>query len=385
MPRSSRYILAVALLFGIACQNNTTNISGSLSPPQNLGYQLDASGDPNTPAGILLVWDDVLSSDLASYRVYSRASTSGSFLRRGETSSNTFHDNGVPHLQYAVTAVDVNDGESDLSNIITVDERLRLHAPDTLGSISLNQAVHLGWADNAAQDTTFKWYRVYSASYNLDTGLCGKDWSLEGETVSNEFLATLLVNGTPRCFGVSAISKRGYESLWSPLRQDTPRPDARNVLVYAFEQQPAQAGFRFWNDANANRVGDPGELGLVQDGNRTDIDFWIHQASDSTLWIVPEFAGDSMQLYGTQPIADLTSIDFAPAGGYTRNMYQAVPGYGYVFQRNEAGAYHYAALRVTAVSRQYVIFDWSAQTDPGNPELAPPKRPATSGRAVASR
>ena len=385
MPRSSRYILAVALLFGIACQNNTTNISGSLSPPQNLGYQLDASGDPNTPAGILLVWDDVLSSDLASYRVYSRASTSGSFLRRGETSSNTFHDNGVPHLQYAVTAVDVNDGESDLSNIITVDERLRLQAPDTLGSISLNQAVHLGWADNAAQDTTFKWYRVYSASYNLDTGLCGKDWSLEGETVSNEFLATLLVNGTPRCFGVSAISKRGYESLWSPLRQDTPRPDARNVLVYAFEQQPAQAGFRFWNDANANRVGDPGELGLVQDGNRTDIDLWIHQASDSTLWIVPEFAGDSMQLYGTQPIADLTSIDFAPAGGYTRNMYQAVPGYGYVFQRNEAGAYHYAALRVTAVSRQYVIFDWSAQTDPGNPELAPPKRPATSGRAVASR
>lgn len=386
MPRSSRYILAVALLFGIACQNSTTNISGSLSPPQNLGYQLDASGDPNTPAGILLVWDDVLSSDLASYRVYSRASTSGSFLLRGETSSNTFHDNGVPHLQYAVSAVDVNGGESDLSNIITVDERLRLQAPDTLGSISLNQAVHLGWADNAALDTAFKWYRVYTASYNLDTGLCGKDWSLEGETVSNEFLATLLVNGTPRCFGVSAISKQGYESLWSPLRQDTPRPDARNVLVYAFESQPAQSGFRFWNDGNGNGIGDPGELGLVQAGNRTDIDFWVHlQASDSTLWIVPEFAGDSMQLYSTQPIADLTSIDFAPAGGYTRNMYQAVPGYGYVFQRNEAGAYHYAALRVTAVSRQYVIFDWSAQTDPGNPELAPPNRPATSGPAVASR
>ena len=122
----------------------------------------------------------------------------------------------------------------------------------------------------------------------------------------------------------------------------------------------------------------------MQDGNRTDIDFWVHRASDSTLWIVPEFAGDSMQVYGTQPVADLTSIDFAPAVGYTRNMYQAVPGYGYVFQRNEAGAYHYAALRVTAVSRQYVIFDWSVQTDPGNPELAPPK-PATSRQAVASR
>src|SRR6266568_7062955 len=308
MPRSSRYILAVALLFGIACQNSTTNISGSLSPPQNLGYQLDASGDPNTPAGILLVWDDVLSSDLASYRVYSRASTSGSFLLRGETSSITFHDNGVPHLQYAVTAVDVNGGESDLSNIITVDERLQLAAPDTVGSISLNQAIHLGWADNAAQSSRFKWYRVYSTKHDLDRGLCvDSTWVLEGATVSNEFLATLLVNGAPRCFGVSAISTEGYESMWT-LRQDTPRPDARNVLVYAFESQPAQSGFRFWNDGNGNGIGDPGELGLVQAGNRTDIDFWVHlQASDSTLWIVPEFAGDSMQLYSTQPIADLTS------------------------------------------------------------------------------
>jgi hypothetical protein len=390
MLRSSRYLLAVALLLGIACQNSTTNVTGSALPaPQNLGYQLDPSGDPNTPAGILLVWDDVVSSALASYRVYSRPSTSGSFLLRGETSSNTFHDNGVPHLQYAVSAVDVNGGESDLSNIITVDERLQLAAPASMSSISLNGAVHLDWADNPylTDPTRFKWYRVYSASYNLDTGQCGADWALEGTTVSHEFLAAQLTNGVPRCFASSAISVEGYESLWSPLPWfDTPRPDARNVLVYAFESRPDSSGFRFWNDANHDGIGDPGELGLVQAGNGTDIDFRVHlQASDSTLWLVPEFAGDSMQVYGTQPVADLTSIDFAPAGGYTSNMFQAVPGYGYVFQRNEAGAYHYAALRITAVSRQYVIFDWSVQTDPGNPELSPAKRPTTSGQAVASR
>jgi hypothetical protein len=92
-----------------------------------------------------------------------------------------------------------------------------------------------------------------------------------------------------------------------------------------------------------------------------------------------------MRLYQSSPVADLTSIDFAPATGYGRAMIQAVPGYGYVFQRNEGGAYHYGALRVTAVSRQYVIFDWSVQTDPGNPELVPPKGPAKSGQAVAAR
>src|SRR3989441_1917088 len=387
MRLSLRSLLVVAGLVAVACQNSTApgNLPpGTLNPPQNLAYQLDPSGDPNRPAGILLAWDDVLSSDLASYRIYSRASTGSAYLLRGETTSNTFHDNGVPHLQYYVTAVDVGGGESNRSNVITVDERLRLAAPDTLGSISLNRAIHLGWADNAAQDPAFKWYRVYSASYKSDAGL-GGTCPLEGETVSNASLATLLANGAPRCFEVPAISQQGYESLWSPLRVDTPRPDARNVLVYAFEQQPTQSGFRFWNDANSNGLADPGELGLVQDGSRTDIDFWVHRASDSTLWIVPEFAGDSMQLYGTQPVADLTSIDFAPAGGYTRNMYQAVPGYGYVFQRNEAGAYHYAALRVTAVTRQYVIFDWSVQTDPGNGELVVRKGPSLTGSVRGSR
>ena len=381
-----RFPLLAGGLLGWGCRSDTTSLVSTLPPPQRLAYQLDPSGTPGQPAGILLVWDDVQSTSLGGYRIYSRGSTTGAYGLRGETSSNTFHDNGVPHLQYYVTAVDVTGGESDASNVITVDERRQLPQPASLSSISLNQAIHLQWADNAALSDTarFNWYRVYSMPYDLDHGVCvtrPDSILLEGTTVSDEFLATLLANGVPRCFGVSAISVEGYESLWSPLKHDTPRPDARNVLVYALEQQPAQAGFRFWNDANANGVGDPGELGLVQDGNRTDIDFWVHRASDSTLWIVPEFAGDSMQVYGTQPVADLTSIDFAPAVGYTRNMYQVVPGYGYVFQRNEAGAYHYAALRVTAVSRQYVIFDWSVQTDPGNPELAP--KPALTGKPVA--
>ncbi len=30
----------------------------------------------------------------------------------------------------------------------------------------------------------------------------------------------------------------------------------------------------------------------------------------------------------------------------------------------------YGAVRVTHVGRDFVIFDWSYQTDPGNPELA---------------
>jgi len=370
-----RLLMSSLLLATVSCRGYLVDPPGTgaaPSTPANLTYELEPSGDPNRPLGILLVWNDVPDANLSSYRIYSRAATGGSFGLRGETSSNTFHDNGVPHLQYVVTAV--NDGglESGNSNVITVDERLQLVSPGWLSSISLNGAIHLEWDDSSyvTAPTRFKWYRIYSTAYDLDTGLCGVDWLLEGTTVAPEFLASAMSNGAPRCFGVSAVSREGYESLWSPLRQDTPRPDARNTLAFAYEENQAQSGFRFWQDLNTDGRAQSSELGRILDGNLTSIDFWVHRdASDSTLWIVPEFAGTRMRLYSTSPVADLTSIDFAPESGYSRSMIQAVPGYAYVFEIIEGTTLRYGALRVTHVGRDYMIFDWSFQTDLGNPEL----------------
>jgi len=369
-----RLLLCLLLVATVACQQYVTDGGGGNAPstPTNLSYELEPSGDPDRPLGILLFWDGVTDNNLSSYRIYSRASSSGSFGLRGETSSNTFHDNGIPHLEYYVTAVGDGGEESGGSNSIIVDERLQLDQPALLTSISLNGAIHLEWNDNAYLNdpTRFKWYRVYSAGYDLDTGVCGTNWLLEGTTIAPEFLASAMSNGVPRCFGVSAVSREGYESLWSPLRQDTPRPDARNTLAFAYEENQAQSGFRFWQDLNTDEKAQSSELGRVLDGNLTSIDFWVHRdATDSTLWLVPEFSGTSIRLYSTSPVADLTSIDFAPASGYTRNMVQAVPGYAYVFEIVEGTTLRYGALRVTHVGRDYVIFDWSFQTDVGNPEL----------------
>jgi hypothetical protein len=367
-----RVLMSMLLLVTVACQNALLDSGVGPSTPTNLSYELEPSGDPNRPLGILLFWNDITDPSLAKYRIYSRGSSSGSFGLRGETTSNTFHDNGVPHLQYLVTAVDANGRESGSSNSITVDERLQLDRPNWLVSISLNGAIHLEWDDSSyiTAPARFKWYRIYSATYDLDAGLCGTSWLLEGTTTAPEFLASAMPNGGPRCFGVSAVSREGYESLWSPLHQDTPRPDARNALAFAYDENRAQSGFRFWNDANADGRGQAAELGQILDGNRTDIDFWVYRdPSDSTLWLVPEFTGTRMRLYSTTPLTDLTSIDFAPVSGYSRNMIQAVPGYGYVFEIVEGSTVRYGALRVTHAGRDYVIFDWSFQTDPGNPEL----------------
>lgn len=369
-----RSLMSLLVLATVACHENLVDPGGGTAPatPANLSYELEPSGDPDRPLGILLVWDDVTDADLSSYRIYSRGSSGGTYGLRGETSSNTFHDNGIPHLQYFVTAVNDRGIESGNSNVITVDERLQLGSPAWLTSISLNGSIHLRWDDSSyvTAPTRFKWYRIYSTDYDLDTGLCGTGWLLEGTTIAPEFLASAMSNGVPRCFGISAVSREGYESLWSPLRQDTPRPDARNTLVFAYEENQAQSGFRFWQDQNGDGRGQSAELGRVQDGNLTSIDFWVHRdASDSTLWLVPEFAGTRMQLYSSSPVADLTSIDFAPDSGYARSMIEAVPGYAYVFSIVEGTTIRYGALRVTHVGSDYVIFDWSFQTDVGNPEL----------------
>jgi hypothetical protein len=363
--------LALALAVTVAACEDSILVGGSVPAPTNLTYELEPSGDPDAPLGLLLSWTAVSDPDLESYRVYSRAS-GGSFRLRGETTSNTFHDGGIPHLEYYVVAVSLSNDESDASNVVTVDERLRLERPNTLGSVSLNQAVHLTWSDNpfTSAPNRFAAYRVYTTSYDLDAGVCGTQWLLDGTTVAPEFLVAALANGAPRCFAISAVSREGWESLWSPVRQDTPRPDARNVLAFAYDENALLSGFRFWDDVNADGQAQPAELGLVTDGNRTDIDFWVYRdPTDSSLWIRPEFAGTRVRLYSTQPLADLTSIDVAPVSGYSTNMIEAVPGYGYVFEIVEGNTVRYGALRVTHVGRDYLIFDWSFQADNGNPQL----------------
>jgi hypothetical protein len=267
----------------------------------------------------------------------------------------------------------------------TAISTLPLEAPASISSISLDGAIYLDWADNAYQSAPdrFSIYHVYSASYDLDHGLCGTDWVQEGTTVAHEFLAALLENGVPLCFATSAISRDGLESAWSPFWQDTPRPDARNILAYAFQTDADSSGFRFWSDLNSDGVGQSNELGLIQNGSRTDIDFVIHRHADSTLWVVPVFEGTSLQLYSSSPVADLTAIDFAPASGYARDSLLARPGFGYVFEIVDGSVLHYGGLRMTHVGRQYVIFDWSVQTDPGNAELVVRKGPSATGTQVA--
>lgn len=345
-----------------------------LPPPTNLTYRVEASGTPGRPSGVLLRWDFSDDAALRVWHVYSRATPAEAYRLRGSTTSNTFHDVGVPHLQYYVTAEDLSGAESGPSNVVTVEERVALPRPSALATTTLNGAIALRWSDEPfiTQPQRFEAYRVYGASYDLDRDVCGNDWVLEGTTAGPEFIVAALPNGVPRCFGVSAVSREGFESLWSPIRADTPRPDARNVVLYARPARDPGSGFRFWRDANGDGRAQPAELGLVGAGSAPDQDFYVDRDGLGRLFLVPVRAGTTVALVGNAPLRDLTDIDQAPAQGYSRVPIEVLPGWGYVFQMSGGDGFaRYGALRPSHVGRDFIIVDWSFQTDPGNPDLAP--------------
>ena len=251
--------------------------------------------------------------------------------------------------------------------------------PAELTSITLDGAVALSWIDNSftSDPSNFSNYRVYSTLYDFATDLCGSSWGLEGTTVAPEFIVGALANGVTRCFEVSAVSLDGAESARSQVRLDTPRPDGRNVALFARQVQDAESGFRFWEDLNSDGRAQTSELELVRPGSAADIDFSVERDGTGTLFLTPVRAGTGVEFYDADtPVEDLTSIDFAASGTYETTPIEAAPGFGYVFEMDGGdGSVRYGAVRVTHVGQTFLILDWAFQTDPSNPELLVVKKP----------
>jgi hypothetical protein len=247
-------------------------------------------------------------------------------------------------------------------------------APNSLSSTSLDGAIALVWSDNSfqADPDIFANYRVYSTDYDIDLDECDTDeWVVEGTTVAPEFLVGVLANGVPQCFSVTAVSVDGLESERSPLRGDTPRPDARNVALSAAPTSPTGSGFRFWDDLNDDGVAQADELGIVRNANDADIDFFVDRDANGDLFLTPVRTGTGVEFYDeNDPVEDLTSIDFAEDRTYRTTGIEAIPGFGYVFKTDGGdGLARYGAVRVQHVGTTFLILDWAFQTDPANPEL----------------
>jgi hypothetical protein len=256
--------------------------------------------------------------------------------------------------------------------------------PLNLVGTSLDKAVALTWDDNAflADPSNFQNYRIYSTTYTWTSdylaGQCGGNWQLEGTTVAPEFVVGALNNGISRCFAVSSMSIGQAESPRSAAHNDTPRPDARNVVLYSSTANSAQSGFRFWKDGSGDGQIQDNEIGLIVTGTGPDADFSVERNNvTDSLFIHPRRAGVLLAIYNNfAPVADLTSIDLAPSTttpppyGFSTADADALPNVGYVFQVPGPGtSVLYGAVRPTHVGTTFIIVGWSLQTQPNNPEL----------------
>ncbi len=168
-------------------------------------------------------------------------------------------------------------------------------------------------------------------------------------------------NGFRYYYAVSAFDKGGAESdiIVEEVVTGTPRPEGQ-LTLYDRDILPRQSGFDFY----------PSLTSVAQryDSVTTDIYFDV---SGAVPLIVARRVGVEIQDYGYA--TDRDAIGTAPDDGWAPSRsVEAIANHMYFLQVLEGTDIHYAKIYVTAVTGDHATFYWAYQTDPFNPDLAPP-------------
>ncbi len=218
--------------------------------------------------------------------------------------------------------------------------------PNGVYSVTGDESVRLYWNPVCAYD--FAGYRVWRG-YS-ETGY----YYLIGETPSAYFVDWDVSNGNTYYYAVSAYDTWGNESALSDeLVFDTPRPEGYGERVYTVEGYPNDAGYDF----SCYCV-------VPYDDEYADVFFGYDDSSD-TYYMQSTGTDTDLLIYG--PTTDLTDVDWAPETGWlSGGSVDLYEGYSYLVWTWDN---HFAQVRITCLCGDYIKFDWSYQTDEGNPEL----------------
>ncbi len=377
MKRAVIGLLLLPMLIGLAACNDDDGLvyydDTYAAPPENLaGWYYSQA--------VYLTWELGAGWDNDPFRVYGkRISDSGYFLIAEVTNCSgglcSYTDvNIVSNVtyEYYVAAVSPSglESSSEWAVEVFVPEPDPPADPASVEVVALDNASFIFWSDNARNAPDFSFYRVYLAEAG------GEDFIL-GETDSEGFLDLLALNGDTYSYFVTSVDDQGHESFGSQLASGTPRPDYHGEWIYAYEDVPTQAGFRFSQD----EVTYP-----ILDGDSPERHFRLEIDADGW-WLVP---GPGTQVYdglfettalkcGVDSDADCVALDQAPLTGYTGLDMPLYPQTTYVLRViGDDGLEHYGALRVTLLGTDQndsaiMIFDWAYQLQAGNPNLAPRK------------
>jgi hypothetical protein len=312
------------------------------------------------------------------FRIYGRRITDNAYFLVAEVSNCSagacsYRDVNVAAgvvYEYYVASVDPDTGEeaaSEFSIEVEVPHPVPPPVPGDLDAVPLDDAVYLRWNDASRSASDFAFYRIY---------LEGGDGSvlLLGETDSEGFLDLLVQNGNTYGYFVTAVDDLGHESEGSALAEGTPRPDYSGEVLFAWEDVPAQSGFRFQESELDNPI---------RHGGSPERHFRLEVDGDGW-WLVP---GPDVEVHrdafivsqlrcGPAADAGCTDIRMAPSSNYSADDIALQAGFAYVIRvPGPTGGWNYGAIRVTHVGwaqdGAVAIFDWAFQLQEDNRALMP--------------
>ena len=234
--------------------------------------------------------------------------------------------------------------------------------PRGVYAVNLDGKVEICWVANYENDVE---------GYNIYRGLTSDgDFSLIG-TVPVETSNPVQYcyddldtsNGVHYWYAVSAYDRGGAESdlIIEEVVSGTPRPEGV-ITLYDAAHLPNQSGCAFFPIMTVPNTPQ------AYDAPTTDIFFGV---SGGTPTIIARRIGVEIQDYGYTDNFDV--IGLAPTAGWSPSRtVEAIAKHTYILKVPEANGFHYAKVFVTEVTGSFVTFDWAFQTDPGNPDLAPP-------------
>ena len=164
-------------------------------------------------------------------------------------------------------------------------------------------------------------------------------------------------NSVTYYYAVSAFDFDGNESDLSPEEiSDTPRPAGNNATLNEFTLFPERSGFDFSN---------PEDGAIAWDLATTDV-YFAFDPEVGTHYLYSDNLTE-MQDMGYHESSE--EVDVSPPRGFTIEFVELIEGHVYVFYTPDG---NFAKIHVVALSDNAFTFDWAYQTDPDNPQLAPP-------------
>jgi hypothetical protein len=215
--------------------------------------------------------------------------------------------------------------------------------PTGIQVINGDNRVDLIWNENRESDIAG--YNIYF-SYSFYG-----QYELIGSSAYADFVDYDAVNGETYYYAVTAYDYNGNESELSfDVIYSTPRPEGFNQAIFDYLNFPNNSGYEFATYSIVSYDDDYVDFFF----ENFEGDFYLNVYDDT-------------DIQDMGPTNDIYDIPYAPTSGWSQDPYvPAIVGHTYVIWTWDN---HFAKIRISQITNERMVFDWTYQTVEGEHQL----------------